>query len=107
MKDIAKLVIAVAIGFSGLAVGPDSARADCKYGTKHCVNGAGIKTPKPCGGAAHPCTIDGGLGSQCKGAGANCGLAGQTLPPNPTGRATPSMGGRVANGTLTGASMRR
>ncbi len=101
-----KFITWIFVGFLGLLVANGAAWAACKPGTKDCVT-SNPTTPKPCGGAGHPCTIEGGgLGSVCQGGGAYCGLAGQTLPTNSTGRATTPTGTTVTHGTAAQGAMR-
>ncbi len=73
MTTTLKTLLALAIAASTLtAAGIDGASAACKRGNPNCLpNGGG---PKFCGGTTNPCRIDSGLGSACKGAGAQCGL---------------------------------
>jgi hypothetical protein len=73
------ITAAMFICFSGLVFESEAAWALCKPGNKNCVT-ASSNRPKFCGSAGNPCKLDVGLGSECKGAGADCGVAGQTLP---------------------------
>ena len=73
MMTSLKTLLALAMVVSTLtAIGGDSAWAACKRGNPNCVSGGG--GPTRCGGKLHPCQIDSGLGSACKGAGAQCGF---------------------------------
>jgi hypothetical protein len=73
MMTSLKTLLALAMVASTLtAVVTDGALAACKRGNPNCLSGGG--GPKFCGGKTNPCRIDSGLGSACKGSGAQCGF---------------------------------
>ncbi|MFZ2064817.1 MAG: hypothetical protein WAV27_02440 [Xanthobacteraceae bacterium] len=73
MTTTLKTLLALAMVASTLtAVTADGAVAACKRGNPNCLPSGG--GPKFCGGTTNPCRIDSGLGSACKGSGAQCGL---------------------------------
>jgi hypothetical protein len=73
MTTTLKTLLALAIAASTLTiVAVDGASAACKRGDPNCLPAGG--GPKFCGGTTNPCRIDSGLGSACKGSGAQCGL---------------------------------
>ncbi len=73
MMTTLRTLLVLAIAASTLtAAGTEGALAACKRGNPNCLSGGGA--PTPCGGKLHPCQIDSGLGSACKGAGAQCGF---------------------------------
>ena len=55
--------------------------AACNPGTPNCVKPSGNR-PTFCGSVSNPCTIDGGLGSECQGGG-TCGTGPSGPPGNP------------------------
>lgn len=78
MTTTLRSLLAVAIAVAALSAGAvDGASAACKRGDPNCLTGGG--GPKPCGSKTNPCRINSGLGSQCKGSGAQCGV-GVNLP---------------------------
>lgn len=73
MMTSLKTLLALAMVASALtAVTGDGAWAACRRGSPNCLPAGG--GPKSCGGKTNPCQIDSGLGSACKGSGAQCGF---------------------------------
>lgn len=103
-----RLFQTLALGFTLFtALDASSALANCKPGTPHCVT-ASNSIPKFCGSVSKPCTIDGGLGSTCKGGG-TCGTGPTGPEDNPyfpynfgnertSGLSTTGSGGSGGNG---------
>ncbi len=56
-----RILSATLLALTVLSFAVDTASADCKAGGRNCVTATGNR-PKFC----NPCTIDAGLGSQCK-----------------------------------------
>ena len=56
-----RIISAILLALTVMSFAADSASANCRPGSPNCVM-AGGNRPKFC----NPCTIDGGLGSQCK-----------------------------------------
>ena len=85
----AGVVLVAGVGYASAApIRPIAASADngivlakCNPGTPNCAKPSGNR-PTFCGGPENPCTIDGGLDSECQGGG-TCGTGPSGPPGNP------------------------
>ena len=108
MLALAALLVA-GIGYASAAPIAPKALADndavvlaaCNPGTKNCVTMPGGR-PSFC----NPCTIDGGLGSECQGgAGTICGNANQTLGTQVGGSSSGAHGGSGPGGSAAASGL--